>query len=59
MVAQAAIRADHRIESDPLGPVEVPRDSLFGPQTERARHNFALTGLPISTMPGLLVALEV
>ena len=57
MVAQADIRTAHRIESDPLGPVPVPRDSLFGPQTERARHNFALTGLPISTMPELLVAL--
>jgi fumarate hydratase class II len=31
-----------RIEHDSLGPVEVPADRLWGAQTERARHHFAV-----------------
>ena len=46
-----------RIESDPLGPVEVPGGSLYGPQTERARINFPLTGRTIAQCPELIVAL--
>ena len=51
-----AIRTS-RTETDPLGPVEVPIDSLYGPQTERARINFPLTGRPIGDCPELIVAL--
>ncbi|MCC7666128.1 class II fumarate hydratase [Liquorilactobacillus satsumensis] len=29
-----------RIEEDTLGPVKIPADALWGPQTERSRHNF-------------------
>lgn len=46
-----------RTETDPLGPVEVPIGALYGPQTERARINFPLTGRPIATCPELIVAL--
>ena len=34
-----------RIEHDALGPVEVPADRLWGAQTERSRHFFAI-GVP-------------
>src|ERR671914_931100 len=34
-----------RMESDPLGPLEVPADALYGVQTERARRNFPISGL--------------
>ncbi len=32
-----------RIEEDSLGPVEVPAEALYGPQTQRALENFALS----------------
>jgi fumarate hydratase class II len=32
----------HRTEHDALGPVEVPADRLWGAQTERSRHFFAI-----------------
>lgn len=34
--------AASRTEYDSLGPVEVPADALWGAQTERARHHFAI-----------------
>src|SRR5688500_1645416 len=34
-----------RIEKDPLGPLEVPADALYGVQTMRARQNFPISGL--------------
>ncbi len=34
-----------RIERDSLGEVEVPGDALYGAQTMRAVHNFAISGL--------------
>jgi fumarate hydratase class II len=34
-----------RIERDPLGPLEVPANALYGVQTERARRNFPISGL--------------
>src|SRR5690349_13649832 len=33
-----------RTEKDPLGPLEVPNEALFGVQTVRARQNFPLSG---------------
>ena len=30
----------YRTETDTLGPVEIPANALWGPQTERSRHNF-------------------
>ncbi len=35
----------HRVESDSLGEVEVPRDALFGAQTSRALGNFPISDL--------------
>lgn len=52
-----AEQAASRTERDPLGPVEVPTDRLYGAQTERARRNFPLTGVPVGAMPELIVAL--
>jgi len=46
-----------RIERDPLGPVKIPADRLYGAQTERARRNFPLSGVTIAAMPELIVAL--
>ena len=40
---------DYRIEKDTLGEVEVPKDSLWGAQTERSKKNFKI-GNP-SSMP--------
>ena len=34
-----------RIETDPLGKVEVPVDALYGAQTQRAAENFPVSGL--------------
>ncbi len=36
---------DTRIEKDSLGEIEVPADSYYGAQTERARRNFPVSGL--------------
>ena len=33
---------NYRIEKDTLGEVKVPKDSLWGPQTERSRKNFKI-----------------
>ncbi len=35
-----------RIERDPLGELPVPATALYGIQTERARQNFSISGLP-------------
>ncbi|MHB8840152.1 MAG: aspartate ammonia-lyase, partial [Gemmatimonadaceae bacterium] len=43
-----------RIERDPLGTLEVPADALWGIQTERARRNFAISGL--RPLPGFVDA---
>lgn len=34
-----------RVERDPLGELPVPAGALYGIQTERARHNFPISGL--------------
>ncbi len=49
--------AETRTETDPLGPVEVPADRLYGAQTERARANFPLSRVQISGFPELITAL--
>src|SRR5215211_1070688 len=36
---------DTRMESDPLGPRDVPTDALYGVQTVRAQENFPISGL--------------
>jgi fumarate hydratase class II len=42
---RGAERRGPRIESDSLGELEVPRDALYGVQTERAVRNFPISGL--------------
>lgn len=37
--------SDTRREKDPLGPLDVPTDALYGVQTLRARQNFPISGL--------------
>ena len=36
---------DTRREKDPLGPLDVPIEALYGVQTMRARQNFPISGL--------------
>src|SRR5918992_1617581 len=37
---------DFRTEKDTLGEVQVPKDALYGAQTQRARENFPISGMP-------------
>ena len=37
--------ADTRRENDPLGPLDVPADAMYGVQTLRAKQNFPISGL--------------
>jgi len=43
----------HRIEKDSMGELEVPKDALWGAQTQRAVDNFPISGL---TMPRQFIA---
>ncbi len=45
-----------RIEHDFLGEKEIPDDLLYGVQTMRAKENFNITGIPISSEPLLIKA---
>jgi fumarate hydratase class II len=40
--------SDHRIEKDSLGEVKVPKDALYGAQTQRAVENFPVSGIRFS-----------
>lgn len=46
-----------RIERDPLGPVSIPVDAYYGPQTARGIANFPISGIRISHFPNLIKAL--
>ncbi|MBO1519683.1 aspartate ammonia-lyase [Oceanisphaera pacifica] len=46
-----------RIEHDLLGDQAVPADALYGIQTQRAKQNFDITGMPISHFPELVKSL--
>jgi fumarate hydratase class II len=37
--------SEHRIEKDSLGEVKVPKDALYGAQTQRAVENFGVSGI--------------
>ena len=50
-------RAENRVEHDLLGDREVPVDAYYGIHTLRARENFPITGIAISTYPDLVNAL--
>ena len=49
--------AVNRIEHDLLGDREVPADAYYGIHSLRARENFPITGIAISTYPALVNAL--
>lgn len=42
---ETIMEANSRIERDSLGEVQVPRDALYGVQTQRAVENFPISGL--------------
>ncbi|MGP7734295.1 MULTISPECIES: aspartate ammonia-lyase [Oceanimonas] len=46
-----------RIEKDSLGEQRVPVNAWYGAQTQRAKQNFDITGVPISHFPELIRAL--
>jgi fumarate hydratase class II len=46
---------DYRVEHDSMGEVRVPVDAKWGAQTERAVHNFPISGMPVE--PALVQAL--
>ncbi|WP_370276966.1 lyase family protein, partial [Pontibacterium sp.] len=46
-----------RIEHDMLGDMKIPADAWYGVQTQRAKENFSITGVPISHFPQLVNAL--
>jgi Aspartate ammonia-lyase len=43
-MTQASEAPKMRTEKDPLGPLEVPADAYYGVQTQRAIHNFPISG---------------
>ena len=50
-IATREVSGAYRIERDSLGEVQVPVDAWYGAQTQRAIHNFPITGLlPHPTM---------
>jgi aspartate ammonia-lyase len=49
--------AETRVEHDLLGERRVPADAYYGIHTLRARENFPITGIAISTYPDLVNAL--
>jgi len=48
---------DTRVEHDMLGAVTLPGDAYYGVQTQRAKDNFAITGVAINHFPQLVNAL--
>lgn len=46
---------DYRIEKDSLGEVKIPKNVLWGPQTQRSRNNFKIGGpMPFEMIRALL-----
>ena len=52
-----AVTPGFRVESDSLGPLEVPEDAYWGVHTKRAMDNFPIARRPISVYPDFIVAL--
>lgn len=46
-----------RVEYDALGPVSLPADALYGPQTARAIENFDVSSVALHDFPGFVRAL--
>ncbi|MFM9957601.1 MAG: aspartate ammonia-lyase [Phycisphaerales bacterium] len=55
--ANTSAKPRTRIEHDLLGEMPVPASAYYGVQTERALHNFKISGHPISHHPELIRAL--
>lgn len=47
MKIKAKIKTKTRIESDSMGPQEIPSDLYYGAQTSRAISNFKISGIPM------------
>ena len=47
----------YRIESDLLGELEVPKNAYYGVQTQRAIHNFKISGQLLSSYPEMIKGL--
>ena len=43
------VKKGYRVESDTLGPVEIPEKALWGPQTQRSKDNFHTGAIPEGT----------
>ena len=50
-------RVESRAEHDLLGDRQVPAEAYYGVHTLRARENFPITGIAISSYPDLVNAL--
>ncbi len=50
--------SEFRIEKDSIGELKVPKDALYGPQTQRAINNFPISGqtMPATFIKALLLA---
>ena len=48
---------DFRVESDLLGPLNVPANAYYGVQTQRAIENFKISGQKLSSYPQMINAL--
>ncbi|WP_342743682.1 aspartate ammonia-lyase [Desulfuromusa kysingii] len=48
---------EYRLEHDLLGERKVSNNCYYGVQTLRAKENFAMTGIPISSTPSMIIAL--
>lgn len=47
----------YRIEQDGLGEIELPKDAVYGAQTQRAIENFPISGISINQYPEIINAL--
>src|SRR5258705_13351679 len=49
--------ATTRVETDSMGPIEVPADHYWGAQTERSLHHFAIAGdrMPTAVIRGMAI----
>ena len=50
-------QTSQRIETDALGDIEIPENAYWGVHTERARRNFAISGITLGHYPSLVHAL--
>ena len=55
MAPDLGLNEDYRVEHDSMGEVRVPREALWGAQTQRAVENFPISGRPLE--PALIHAL--